>query len=299
MYNHLLDAFIEVVDCGSFLKASEKLYISTTAVMKQMNSLEKQLGLTLLSRTNQGVELTDAGKSVYKDAKKMIQYSRAALQRANAIQDADVLTVRVGTSVLYPCKDLMDLWNTISDSYPQFKLRVVPFEDGMNGPAHRDLGVKFDLIAGVYNSTITNTVCNFLQLYESQFCLAMSRKHPLAKKQSLSLADLHNEHLMIMKPGNSPVNDQIRLDAEKEHPQIILEDAPYHYDIEVFNHCEDEGWILLSLDVWRDIHPSLITVPFDIPYTIPYGIIYSSVPTNDTVRFLNVVRKIDPQSSDG
>lgn len=55
------------------------------------------------------------------------------------------------------------------------------------------------------------------------------------------------------------------LDAEKEHPQIILEDAPYHYDVKVFNHCEDGGWALLSLDVWRDTHPSLITIPFESP----------------------------------
>lgn len=36
MYNHLLDTFLVVADCGSFTKAAEKLYISPTAVMKQM-----------------------------------------------------------------------------------------------------------------------------------------------------------------------------------------------------------------------------------------------------------------------
>lgn len=40
MYNPLLDTFLAVADCGSFTKAAEKLFISPTAVMKQMNSLE-------------------------------------------------------------------------------------------------------------------------------------------------------------------------------------------------------------------------------------------------------------------
>ena len=42
MYNHLLDTFITVTDCGSFTKAAEKLYISPTTVMKQINPLQMQ-----------------------------------------------------------------------------------------------------------------------------------------------------------------------------------------------------------------------------------------------------------------
>ena len=48
MYNPLLDTFLAVIDCGSFTKAAEKLFISPTAVMKQMNSLEEHLNLKLI-----------------------------------------------------------------------------------------------------------------------------------------------------------------------------------------------------------------------------------------------------------
>lgn len=41
MYNNLLTTLIAVADCGSFTKAAERLYISPTAVMKQINALEK------------------------------------------------------------------------------------------------------------------------------------------------------------------------------------------------------------------------------------------------------------------
>ena len=75
MYDPRLNAFIAAADCGSFTKASEKLYISPTAVMKQINTLEDSLGLKLISRTNQGIRLTPAGQSVYKDARFMIDYS--------------------------------------------------------------------------------------------------------------------------------------------------------------------------------------------------------------------------------
>ena len=69
MYNHLLDTFIAVMDCGSFNRAAGKLHITSTAVMKQMNTLEANLGLKLIERTPSGVYLTEAGARIYQDAK--------------------------------------------------------------------------------------------------------------------------------------------------------------------------------------------------------------------------------------
>ena len=41
------------------------------------------------------------------------------------------------------------------------------------------------------------------------------------------------------------------------YPQIILEDVGYFYDLDTFNRCEEEGCLLLTLDAWDNIHPSL------------------------------------------
>lgn len=60
MYNPQLETFIKVVDRGSFSKAAEDLFISPSAVIKQINILETNLGLKLLKRTHQGVSLTPA-----------------------------------------------------------------------------------------------------------------------------------------------------------------------------------------------------------------------------------------------
>ena len=76
MYNHILDTFIAVADCGSLTKAAEHLYISPTAVMKQMNALESHLDLKLIERTPSDIQLTAAGAVIYQDAKFLIDYSK-------------------------------------------------------------------------------------------------------------------------------------------------------------------------------------------------------------------------------
>ena len=48
MFNHNLTAFVYAVDCGSFTKAADKLFVTPTAVMKQINSLESHLNLKLI-----------------------------------------------------------------------------------------------------------------------------------------------------------------------------------------------------------------------------------------------------------
>lgn len=52
MYNPQLDTFIRVAEAGSFSKAASALFITPTAVIKQMNLLESCLGLTLFHRSH-------------------------------------------------------------------------------------------------------------------------------------------------------------------------------------------------------------------------------------------------------
>lgn len=82
MINETLHTFISVTKNGSFNKAAEKLSLTAPAVMKQMNSLEKSVGVPLFERTNRGIRLTPAGESFLKDAKTILRYTRKSIERA-------------------------------------------------------------------------------------------------------------------------------------------------------------------------------------------------------------------------
>ena len=87
MYNPQLETFLRVADAGSFNKAAEESYITPTAVIKQINLLEESLGVKLFDRSHRGLQLTKAGRSMYQDAKYIIQYCRDSVTRAkNAMQ---------------------------------------------------------------------------------------------------------------------------------------------------------------------------------------------------------------------
>lgn len=294
MYNHQLDAFICVADCGSFNRASEQLYISATAVMKQINGLEQHLGIRLLERTNQGIRLTRAGESIYTDAKSMIALSSQAIERARKLTAQKSTLLRVGTSMLNPCKVFMDLWYQTSDRFPHFKIQIIPFEDNHEGilSVIEQIGIRFDFIVGVCDSAEWLNRCNFFKLGEYRKMAAVPVDHRLAKKKRLKITDLYGETLMMVQRGDSTANDRIRADLEHNHPQIHIEDAPQFYDIDVFNRCVERGHVLLNLECWKDIHPALVSIPVDWEYTVPYGLLYPKQASDDVSSFLDAVSKM-------
>ena len=95
----------------------------------------------------------------------------------------------------------------------------------------------------------------------------------------------------MVKGGDTLYLDHFREIIKMTHPQIILEDAHYFYDMETFNTCETTGSLLLTLDAWADIHPALVTLPADWEFTVPYGLLYSPDISGDAAAFLEIVRK--------
>lgn len=292
MFNPLLTSFICVADCGSFSKAAEKLFVSSTSVMKQMNSLEAHLNLKLVERTNQGVFLTEPGKVIYKHAKYLIDYSARAIEEARQMEKTIETTFCIGTSILNPCKPFMDLWYQINENFPGYKLHIIPFEDDHNGILSEisALGEKFDFLIGACDSEQWRSRCNFLQLGSYQHCCAVSREHPLAKKKRLTIKDLYGETLMMVRRGDSKAVDRIRAEIE-QHPEIKIEDTAPFYDMEVFNRCVQERNVMITLDCWKNVHPALVTIPVDWNFPIPYGLLYCKTPSDDILKLLDIIKK--------
>lgn len=293
MYNPILNTFIAVADCGSFTKAAQHLFISPTAVMKQINNLENHLNLRLIDRTPSGIHLTVAGQVIYQESKFMIEHSRKSIARAKSASLDYETTFCVGTSLLNPAKPFMDLWYRVNQNFSAYKLHLVPFEDNHHGIVSeiKQLGIKFDFLIGVNDSRIWLTYCQFLPLGRYQKMIAVSRAHRLASKSKVELSDLYGETLMMVKKGDSGVNDFIRNDLEKNHPQIKIEDTPQFYDLSVFNRCAETGNILLTVECWCDVHPGLVTIPVNWEYTIPYGLLYSKDAPSDVLQFVKEAEK--------
>jgi len=294
VYNPQLETFLRVADAGSFSRAAEEAYITPTAVIKQINLLEESLGVKLFDRTHRGLTLTKAGRSLYQDAKYIIQYCRDSVARAKNAMLEDTNVIRVGSSPMTPAQLLMQLWSKVNETCPDIKFQIVPFENSLENAREilGNLGRRIDIVGGIFDETmLALRGCAGLELIRAPFQCAMSVHHRLAVKNRLQLSDLHGENLLLMHRGWSHYVDRLRDDLWQHHPQIQIVDFNI-YSMDIFNRCESTNDVLLSIPGWASVHPLLKSIPVEWDYSIPFGILHSSEPSPIVQRFLDVAKGV-------
>lgn len=294
MYNPQLDTFICVVEAGSFSKAADKLYISPPAVIKQINSLENNLGVQLFARTHRGLVVTAAGESLYQDAKYMVNYSKEAIERAKKAGNDEDDVIRVGISPMTPPQVFVGLWPRIQEQYPKVKFKLVPFENTPENAREilANLGQNIDVIAGIFDETMLELrKCNGVELSREPFCVAVALHHRLAGKKVLTPEDLKGERLLMMRKGWSCYVDALRAELTEKYPEITIADFDF-YNVDIFNRCENSNDMLLAIKSWESVHPLMKILPVEWDYKMPYGLLYAKDPSEKVEKLVRTVEGI-------
>ena len=294
MYNQQLETFINVAEEGSFSKAANKAYITPTAIIKQINLLEAHLDLTLFIRTHRGVTLTESGKSLYQDAKYILQYSKDSVTRAkNAVQKTEHV-IRIGTSPITPGEFLIELWPKIQEYCPNTKIQLVTFENTPENAREilENLGKNIDLVAGVFDyDYLQLRKCEGLELSMIPIRCAVPINHKLASKEKLVIEDMFGENLMLIQRGWNVYVDTLRDDIWQNYSQINITDFSF-YNLDIFNQSENNNSILMSIDTWSNAHPLLKILPVEWNHHIPFGLLHARKPTETVRLFLDAIKKV-------
>ncbi|MDE6758918.1 MAG: LysR family transcriptional regulator [Clostridia bacterium] len=293
MYNPQLATFISVAENGSFSKAAEELFITPTAVMKQINSLEERLCVTLFERTNHGLKLTDAGKSFLQDSKYILDYSERAIAKAKDIDlKQKQKSIRIGASIMTPAKFLLDIWSDISEYDPNLKIELIPFD---NNPVNsveilKNLGKHIDIVAGLYDDNfLEERECKAAFLYDKQLLFALPITHPLYGKSEITISDLKGGKVLLIKKGWNKYIDELREDLISSG--VAVEDFDM-FNLNAFNRAVKENVPIITVEGWEDVHPLLKIIPAVWKYRIPFGILYSLTPSPQVQAFIEAAQRI-------
>jgi DNA-binding transcriptional LysR family regulator len=296
MYNSRLNTFITVADTGSFSKAADVLYVSPTAIIKQINLLESDLDVLLFNRTPRGVTLTKSGKSLYNDAKYIIRYSNDSIKRAKNAMTNNESVVRIGTSPMTPGQFLIDLWPKLNELCPEMKFQLITFDNTQENAREilKNLGQNIDVVPGYfdYDGYLDWRCCSAIELTKEPIRCAVPISHELASKEILEVTDLYGENLMIIKNGWNSHVDLLRDDLQTNHELITLKDFDF-FEVGIFNQCVITGSVLMTVDHWKNVHPLLKILPVNWNHTIPFGILYSNEPSPTIIRLINAIKSIN------
>lgn len=293
MVSPQLLTFITVAKNGSFSKAAEMMYVSPTAVMKQIDALEERIGVTLFRRTNHGLILTEAGESVLSDAKYLADYAARAEEKAREIdRKENQHSIRIGTSLMTPAKFILDIWTEIQDIAPNLKVELIPFENTPENAREilSNLGMQIDVVAGIYDEDFkVERGFRTVHLEDKKVSFAVPLTSPLAAKRSISPEDLKGSGVMFIKKGWNRYIDELRDACEKADVKVT---EFSFFNLAAFNEAVKQNMPIIAISGWENVHPLLKIIPSKTVVTVPYGIMYSLEPSKHVRQFVNAVESI-------
>ncbi len=292
LHNSNLETFIVVSDLLSFSKAAEKLYITPSAVIKQIKSLETEYQMEFFKRSSKGLTITDAGRHFLQYARQLLKDSYEAESKIKTYNDN---IIRICRSVHHPTFRLHDLLLKIKEIEPELSYYIIPydidFSRRISGTGYSLLGTDYDVAFGNFspelNAAYPNVETTFLM--KTRIRLAMSVFNPLAEKDTLSMEDLQDQTIMLYAydyyKGVRELKDYL---DQKENIFYEITDNPL---MELYNICANSNHLSVSSDVWNNIHPLIVTKKVDWPFYFDFSLIYLKNPPEKVRRFVDAAKK--------
>ena len=228
---HLRDLryFVAVAEELNFTRAARRLHLSQPALSKQIQALETALHAQLLQRNRREVKLTGAGEALFASARVLLESwdGTTATVTEAAGRDARVLRVGTLTSIgraLYP--GVIDQF-TVRQPGWRVELRSFAWGDPTAGLRDSVTDAAF-LWLPIDADDITHEI-----LVTERRGLAVSTKHPLADRTSVSFAEIIDEPLLALPESSGPLrdfwiaNDQRAGQSAKIAAEVTASDETY------------------------------------------------------------------------
>lgn len=182
----------------SFSAAAEELYLTQPAVTMQVRQLEHYFQVSLFHRHGKRIELTEAGRLLYRYAKKVFDLAAAAERAVWELKDLESGTLTIGTTKTYAKHLMPALISSFQEQHPG--MRVI-LDEGSSAEIAHSLVVRKNELALIAKASYPSPL-KVLGFSQEELVLIMGRFHPLAKQRRLSLQDLAREPLIIREKGS-------------------------------------------------------------------------------------------------
>ncbi len=199
-----LDHLIAVVEEGSFTRAAARVHLSQQALSTSIRTLEREVGVALLQRSGNALTVLPAGQALIADARVLYGVARSAVQRARRIGRGEAEILRLGHTPAVTSDEITTLLRQVQTAHPDFASEVnqrYPHE-------LTDQLLAGDLDLGLCRAMTPERGLARSTLTHHRLHLAVTAEHHLAGADSVQLADLADEPIMVWgQPGRSGYTD--------------------------------------------------------------------------------------------
>ena len=201
MTSSQVECFFAAAEYKSFTKAAQHLYMTTAAVSKNIQALERELDVSLFWR-GQSLTLTPAGTILLETMKRSrVTFSRA-LEEARSVTRELTGTLSFGFLKGQMLDDsIRSLMQRFEKAHPKVELRVVREDYKRLNEAVAEN--RLDFIELMESAVKRNPKVRYLPVTRLDTLLVMPRDHPCAGRAGLHLADFREDPFILLSEAES------------------------------------------------------------------------------------------------
>ncbi|HIU76033.1 MAG TPA: LysR family transcriptional regulator [Candidatus Pelethocola excrementipullorum] len=198
--------YITVAKCGSFTKASDRLFISQPTLSRTIQELEEELGTQLFIRERRSLKLTEDGIRLLKEASEIVEHSDslAEMFKSSEVRGRKAIQViKVAYQRYFDIQWVYPQITAFMKEYPNCEILleqadVQDLKKGINDGS-------YDAVFGL--TPIFNRMKDLIIMPVEKNCLQLlvPETHRLAKRRSVSINELEGEDFILLNRKYSPV----------------------------------------------------------------------------------------------
>ena len=200
-----LTYLVTVAECGNITEAAEKLFISQPSLSTAIHNLEKEMGVTAFMRSNKGVVATREGEE-------LLSYARMLLEQADIMKEHFGNAEKRVPKFSVSCQHYSFAVNAFVDVINQYDVEKYSFilretqtgeiiDDVAQGKS--ELGILYlsEHNEDVLSKLIKKNELIFEELFIAEPHVFISKNHPLAGKEILTIEDLKPYPYLVFEQG--------------------------------------------------------------------------------------------------
>ena len=247
-------------------RAAERLNVSQPNITVAIKKLETELGIKLFDRSQKQLSLTPEGNIFLNRIELALRSIQDAVLEVNDYKQLQKGTIKIGIPSMIGSYLFPKIFSSFQQLYPH--LDIYLYEEG--SMTIREQLERDDLDFGIVIISDASASLQLLPMSRNQIVACIPEKHPLASKNSISINDVANADLIMLKEGS--FLRQLVLSKIKRAnimPEIVLESNQIET---VKGLIASNVGIAFLLDFIVKGAPGIKAVPFDDPIYVDLGL---------------------------
>ena len=182
-----------IVEEGNLANATEKLFLTQSALSHQLKELELQLGFKVFFRKRNQWELTEEGTELYHLGNTVLSSIEKGLNDIKKIQAGSTGTIKVSTECYSFYHGLPGFIQRMGVLYPEIQVDLNL--EATHHPIQKILSNEIDIAIVTLKPEDNSLFC--IPFFEDEILAIMHKEHPLNKLKKIVAKDFYQEHLII------------------------------------------------------------------------------------------------------